>query len=259
MKTLKRIFFQCFARVDRQLKFPALKRGETGIQVGFDMLYPATSDLFEMSGKVGKGGRVIGIDPDPWNHRVAEEEIAGKNYGNIRMIRLATYSEKTKARFLFGKRPSWSQLGNIPLDETADFSGEETKVQLDTLDHILADHRISIQTIGHVNITNNGAEYHTLLGFEKGLREAGDLALTVIAGRYDASGTIEGKPDYEMITTYLQSLGYRTKFRRIHQLFWWGFCVKLLINRQWIYQRQNYGVIFAAKGNKRIPFYQSFS
>ena len=259
MKTLKRIFFRLFARIDRRLKFPALKKGETGIQVGFDMLYQATSDLFEMSGRVGKSGTVLGIDPDPWNHRMAEAEIAGKKHKNIRLVRLATYSEKSKASFLFGKKPSWSQLGNIPLDETVDFSGEETEVQLDTLDHILEDHQIGIHQIGHVNITNNGAEYHTLLGFENGLREAENLALTVIAGRYDASGTIEGKPDHEMITSYLQSLGYRTKFRRIHQLFWWGFCVKLLINRRWIYHRKNYGVLFASKGNKRIPFYQSFS
>lgn len=259
MKRLKHLFFHLFARVDQVLKFPALRKGETGIQVGFDMLYPVTSDLFGMSRRVGKKGTVIGIDPDPWNHRVAGTKITGRKYGNIRLVRLATWSERTTARFLFGKKGSWSQLGNIPLDETADFSGEEAEVQLDTLDQIIADHRIDIRTIGHVNITNNGAEYHTLLGFEKGLREADNLALTVIAGRHDASGTIDGTPDHERITALLRSLGYRTRFRRIHQLFWWGFCVKLLINRKWIYNRKNYGVIFAAKGSRRIPFYQSFS
>jgi len=259
MKRLKQIFFRLFTRVDQWLKFPALKKGETGIQIGFDMLYPVTSDLFEMSRKVGKSGMVIGIDPDPWNHRVAEEKITGGTYRNIRLIRLATYSERTRAIFLFGKKGSWSQLGNIPVDETADFSGEVSEIQLDTLDHILADHRIDIHRIGHVNITNNGAEYHTLLGFENGLRDAENMALTVIAGRYDTSGTIDGIPDHVRISSFLQSLGYRTRFRRIHQLFWWGFFVKLIINRKWIYHGKNYGVIFAAKGNKRIPFYQSFS
>jgi FkbM family methyltransferase len=259
MSTLKHLFFRLFSIMDRNLKFPALKRGSIGIQVGFDMCYPQTSDLFGMSGMVGRKGVVYGIDPDPWNHRVAEEEIRRRGCENIKLIQLATFSERTEAKLLLGRQASWSQLGNIGIDETADFSGEEREVQLDTLDHIFAQHHIDIRQVRHVNITNNGAEYHTLKGFENGLRQAERLALTVVAGRYDASGTIDGRPDHELITSYLQSLGYRTRFRRIHQLFWWGFCVKLLINRTWVYNRENYGVIFAVKGSKSIPFFQSFS
>jgi FkbM family methyltransferase len=259
MKGIKEILFYWFSLVDRFLKFPALQKGEVGIQVGFDMTSPITSDLFGMSGRVGKQGSVLGIDPDPWNHRVAEQIIKKRGIGNIRLIELATFSGRSRARFLFGKKSSWNQLGNISIDKTVDFSGEEKEVELDTLDHILEDQKIPVHRVGHVNITNNGAEYFTLLGFEKGLKEAESLALTIVAGRYDASGTIDGRPDFELITGYLRSLGYRTQFYRIHQLFWWGFCVKLIVNRTWIYNRKNYGVIFAAKGARRIPFYQSFS
>jgi hypothetical protein len=259
MKKIKQVFFRFFSSIDQFLKFPELKKGETGIQVGFDMYSPVTSDLFEMARKVGKKGVVLGIDPDPWNHRVASEIIARRRYSHVRLIESGTFSEPSKAKFLFGRRSSWSQIGHIPIDETVEFSGKEAEIQLDTLDNIIDRQGIDIDRVGHVNITNNGAEYFTLLGFEKGLREARNMALSVIAGRYDSSGTIDGKPDYEMITDYLRSLGYKTKFRRIHQLFWWGFCVKLLINRTWIYHKKNYGVIFASKGNKRIPFYQSFS
>ncbi|MFC2089911.1 hypothetical protein ACFLT1_03980 [Bacteroidota bacterium] len=259
MKFLKQQFFFLFSLLDQLLKFPSLKKGEIGIQIGFDMYSPMTSDLFEMSRRVGKKGLVVGIDPDKWNTDIATQIIKKKGITNIRLIELGTYSEQTKAKFLFGRRSSWNQIGNIAIDETVDFSGREEEIQLDTLDNIMDQHQINIHNVGHVNITNNGAEYYTLLGFEKGLRDARHLSLSIIAGRYDSSGTIEGKPDYELILNYLHSLGYKTKFRRIHQLFWWGFCVKLLINRNWIYYKKNYGVIFAAKGNKRIPFYQSFS
>ncbi|MBN1924854.1 MAG: hypothetical protein JW798_03385 [Prolixibacteraceae bacterium] len=259
MRKLKSNFFHLFSLIDQFLKFPQLKKGETGIQVGFDMNSAITSDLFEMSRRVGKNGMVIGIDPDEWNHEVAKKIIKQKNFSNIKLVLSGTFSEETKATFLFGKKASWSQLGNIPIDETVEFSGREKEIQLDTLDHIIEKLKIDVKKIGHVNITNNGAEYHTLKGFEKGLSSATDLALTVIAGRYDASGTIHGKPDYEVILEYLRSLGFKTKFIRIHKNFWWGFCVKLFINRQWIYNRKNYGVIFATKGKKRIPFYQSFS
>lgn len=259
MKKLKRLFFHLFSVVDQYLKFPQLKKGETGIQVGFDMLSYITSDLFEMSRKTGKKGLVVGIDPDSWNHDIANEIIQKRKIKNIQLIELGTYSSKTKASFLFGKKSSWNQIGIIPKDETVEFTGEEKEVQLDTLDNILEECEIDVKNIGHINITNNGAEYDTLLGFEKGLREAENLAITVVAGRYDSSGTINGKPDYEMITEFLHSLGYTTKFRRIHQIFWWGFFVKLLINRRWIFNKKNYGIIFASKGKKTTPFYQSFS
>jgi FkbM family methyltransferase len=259
VKKVKQLIFHIFSIIDQYLKFPELRKGEIGIQVGFDMHYPITSDLFEMSRKTGNKGLVLGIDPDPWNHDIASHVIAKKNISNIRLIEAGTYSEPTKANFLFGKRSSWSQIDNIPIDETAPFSGKEMEIQLETLDNILQNYNIEINKIGHVNITNNGAEYFTLLGFEKGLQEAGNIALTIIAGRYDSSGTIDGKPDYELITDYLHSLGFKTKFKRIHQLFWWGFCVKLLLNRAWVYNKKNHGVIFASKGNKQIPFFQSFS
>lgn len=259
MRSIKKIFFSIFSIIDQQLKFPGLKKGETGIQVGFDMTSQVTSDLFEMSRKAGKKGLVLGIDPDNWNHDRAKEIIENGRYTNITLIQCGTFSHPTKANFLFGRKASWSQIGNIAIDETVEFSGEEMEIQLETLDNILREQNIDIEKIGHVNITNNGAEYFTLLGFQEGLKNIQDLALTVVAGRHDASGTIDGKPDFELILDFLHRMGFKTKFRRIHQLFWWGFVVKLLINRNWIYNKQNYGIIFAAKGKKKIPFYQSFS
>lgn len=223
------------------------------------MTSPLTSDLFGLADRVGPEGLVIGIDPDPWNHEQALRHSRERGYGNIRLVQIATFSEPGSATFVFGKQSSWNQLGNIELDETAEFSGRQEEVRLDTLDHILEEEGVDPQRVGHVNLTNNGAEYHSLLGFKNGLGRNPDIALSLIAGRRDASGTIDGKPDHELILTLLESQGFRTRFRRINQLFWWGFVVKLLINRRWIYGRPNYGVIFAAKGRKRIPWYQSFS
>ncbi len=99
IKNLKHAFFRLFSRVDQNLKFPALKKGELGIQVGFDMYSPLTSDLFEMSRKVGKKGAVLGIDPDPWNHQEAKKIIESRTITNIRLQKLATFSEKTYSNF----------------------------------------------------------------------------------------------------------------------------------------------------------------
>jgi FkbM family methyltransferase len=255
---MKKIFWKLFNAIDRRLKFPSLQKGEIGIQLGFDMSAPVTSDLFLMADCVGKTGKVIGIDPDPNNVAVAQAIINTKNLP-IQLIHKAVYSEKGTMQLLLGDKASWNQLQIIPLDTGVDFSGKSIAVEMDTLDNILADNNIAPSAIGHINITINGAEYFALKGMEKLLSSAKNLSLTVIAGRYDDSGTINGNPDFKVIKQFLQTLGFTVKFRRIHKLLWWGFIVNTLIKRKWIYGKQNYGVIMAAKGDKKTPWYQSFS
>ncbi len=244
--------------MDGSLKFPQLKKGEIGIQVGYDMSSAITSDLFTMNRNVGSTGKVIGIDPDPFNHEVASKIIT-KKLLNIDLIQKGTYSKKENAQFLFGKKSSWNQLGIVPIDSTVVFSGEEISVELDTLDNIIKTQNIDLQKIGHINLTINGSEYDTLLGMDNVLSQAKNLSLTIIAGRHDQSGTIQGKKDYEVILPLLQSYGFKTNFKRINELFWWGFIVKTVINRKWIYNQPNFGVIMAGKGTKTPKWFQSFS
>ena len=257
-KQLKHIFWKLFTFVDARLKFPNLTKGELGIQLGFDMSAPITSDLFLMHQKVNPKGKVIGIDPDPLNHKIAKEKIDINNL-NIQLIQKGTYSKKDTTSFLIGKMSSWNQLKDVPKDSTVSFTGSEIVVAIDTLDNIIEENNVDIQLISHINITINGAEYATLLGMNKILSLSKNLSLTITAGRYDESGTIDGKPDYELIIPLLKSYGFTVKFKRIHQLFWWGFVVKFLIGRKWVFNQANYGIVMACKGNKKLKWYQSFS
>ena len=254
---MKKLFWKCFVAIDGRLKFPALQRGETGIQLGFDMSAPVTSDLFLMVDRVGSTGKVIGIDPDPRNVAAAHLIVERQRYP-IELIHKGVFDKAGTIELILGEKASWNQLKNVPLDDTVSYNGNEVMVEMDTLDHILEQHQIDIASIGHVNITINGAEYHALKGMQHLLQKK-DLAITVVAGRYDASGMIAGVPDHVRIMELLQQYGFRVKFRRIHQFFWWGFIVNTLMKRRWIYGKQNYGIIMAAKGSKRIPWYQSFS
>lgn len=258
ISNLKKIIWNTFTSIDARIKFPNLKAGDTGIQIGFDMCFPVTSDLFTMYKKVLPGGKVIGIDPDPNNHAIANKIIEQKNL-NIELIQKGTFSRKDQVSFLIGEKSSWNQLNIVPVDSTVTFSGKEIKVSIDTLDQIIADHDLDIQQIKHINLTINGAEYDTLLGMSDFFDRIKDLSLTIVAGRYDESGTINGKKDYEMILPYLESKGFTAKFKRIHQLFWWGFITKLILNRKWVYNQPNFGIIMACKGTHKIKWYQSFS
>jgi FkbM family methyltransferase len=255
---LKNSFWKCFTIVDAKLKFPNLKKGGVGIQLGFDMTFPLTSDLFTMHKRVVPNGFIIGIDPDPFNHQIAQKVIIESNL-NIKLIQKGTFSKKATTKFLIGEKSSWNQLKDVPKDSTVPITEKEIDVEIDQLDTIISDMNIDIQKIVHINLTINGAEYDTLLGMDKILKEIQNLSLTVIAGRYDESGTINGEQDYEMILPLLHSYGFTTKFKRIHHLFWWGFVVKLFLNRKWIYNQPNFGIIMASKGTHQLKWYQSFS
>ena len=75
VSSLKKIFWKCFTNIDCALKFPQLKNEEIGVQLGFDMTSAITSDLFTMHQRVQRKGYVIGIDPDPFNHKEAQKII----------------------------------------------------------------------------------------------------------------------------------------------------------------------------------------
>ncbi|HAF30461.1 MAG TPA: hypothetical protein DCG75_15570 [Bacteroidales bacterium] len=255
---IKHIIWKTFVQIDSVLKFPNLQKGEIGIQLGFDMIAPLTSDLFTMYKRVKPTGYVLGIDPDPRNIDLAKEIIKKKKH-NIKLIQKAIFSDKGECELLVGESASWNQLNIIPIDTTVSFTGNKISVQMDRLDNIINELNIEILKIGHINLTINGAEYEALMGMHTVLSEAKNMNLTIVSGRFDESGTINGRPDFEIIVEHLQKYGFKTKFKRMHQLVWWGFFVKTLLNRKWIYGKDNYGVIMAAKGSKKLKWYQSFS
>ncbi|MBX9851462.1 MAG: FkbM family methyltransferase [Cytophagaceae bacterium] len=258
LSLVKQFIWKIFTKIDTSLKFPNLHQGEIGIQLGFDMNVPVTTDLLLMYKRVKPGGMVLAVDADPDNVQKAKK-IIEKNNLNIKVVHRAIYSEKGKVELLLGESASWNQLNNIPIDSTVKFTPVKVEVPMDTLDNIVKDMKIEIHKIGHINMTINGAEYFGLKGMHRILTEAENINLTIVAGRYDESGVLNGRPDHEMILELLHSYGYQTSFKRIHQLIWWGFFVKTLLNRKWIYGKKNYGIIFAAKGNKKLKWYQSFS
>lgn len=254
---MKKLFWKIFVAIDSRLKFPQLKKGEIGIQMGFDMDAPVTSDLFQLYKRVGETGKVIGIDPDPTNIETAQKLIDERNW-NIELHQYAVSNVDKTSQLKLGNKRGWNQLEDIPIDSSADYKTDSLSVETRKFDTILTELNIAPEKIGHINLTVNGVEYHTLLGMRDFLKSQSDLAITVIAGRQDETGTIDGQPDHVLITEFLHEMGFKTKFKRVNQLFWWGFVNALLIHGKWVYGKTNYGVIMASKGKKRMPWYQSF-
>ena len=249
--------------IDAFFKFPNLKKGDTGVQIGFDLSSPnLTSDLIRMCRRVGKKGLVIGIDPDPSNHERIKPVIEKHNLPVI-LVQKGTFSEAKKATFVIAKRASWNKVEEVRGHKQEDFEKmgkyqDKIDVQLDAVDSILSELNVDVNKIRHINITNNGAEYETLIGLKNFLSNTKNVALTVIAGRSGDIGNVNGERDHIAIKNFLKSLNYNTRFYRMTWLIWWGFFNKLLNKRQFLYGKKPYGVVMANKGNSR-PFYQSFS
>lgn len=244
--------------VDVRLKFPNLKSGGTGIQVGFDLSSKnLTSDVWNMINRVGANGKVLAVDPAPTNHKNLVSVLGDRN--NVFLVQKGTFKESGKMNLILTPRESHMILESLDKSNMRKKANGLLEVQLDTLDNILNDEGIDLQSIDHINITNNGAEYNTLLGMERILTENENLGITVIAGRHDNLGFNGKKPDYEMIQEYLQKFGFKTKFYRGNSLIWWSFFHSLLLKRKWIFNKKTFGVVMGAKGDCRIPFYQSYS
>lgn len=84
-----------FNITDARLKFPNLRKGETGIQVGFDLSSRSlTTDVLKMFYRTTNEGLIVAVDPDPYNHEVLKPVIEKRGL-NVLLVQKGTYSKKT--------------------------------------------------------------------------------------------------------------------------------------------------------------------
>lgn len=248
-----------FNAIDAVLKFPNLKKGETGIQVGFDLSSKSlTTDVLKLQQRVGNEGLVVAIDPDPLNIEKLQPVIQGKNL-NIKLVQKATYSHPTNEKLVMGTRASYNKIETVKGGTAESFTEKTIEVELDTLDNIVDNLNIDHSKISHINITNNGAEYATLKGMEKIFENCPDLNLSIASGRPGPMGEIDGRRDHEVIMGFLQEKGFTCKLMRKNESFWWGLVVNGLIKRKWVFNKQHFGIIMASRGKRKLKFYQTFS
>lgn len=245
--------------IDRKVKFPFVKKGDTVIQVGFEMSSPnLTTDLFLMQKAVGNSGLTIGIDPDPLNIADAGA-IAEQKKLNVKLIQSATYSEYGNGEMIMGRRSGGNILDCVPKDADMIHTDRKIEVEFDTLDNLIAKAGVDFKKISFVNITNNGAEYETLIGMTNILKEADDLEISMIAGRPGKMGLIEGRSDVEVKTEFLNECGYKTKFYRFNQLLWCSINHMYILREFWKNDKTMEGVLFAVRKDKNFSPIQSYS
>lgn len=246
-------------KIDAVLKFPNLRKGEIGIQVGFDLSSKnLTTDVIKMHLRVKNVGLVIAIDPDPYNQRMLKPIIEERKL-SVKLVQKATFSKRTTDKLTLGTRASYNKMDFIQTDNSSNYTDKKIEVELDTLDNIVRELKLDYSKIAHINITNNGAEFETLLGMKEIFENCKNLNLTIVSGRPDKMGEIKGKKDYNLIMEFLADYGFKCKLLRMNESFWWGVVIQLIIKKKWVFGQKRYGVIMASKGNRNLKFYQSFS
>ncbi|HIA12494.1 MAG TPA: hypothetical protein EYN69_10555 [Flavobacteriales bacterium] len=147
----------------------------------------------------------------------------------------------------------------MPKDPDMIHTDRRVEVEFDTLDNLVAKAEVDLRKISFVNITNNGAEYDTLIGMTNILKEAEDLEISMIAGRPGKMGLIDGRSDVEVKTEFLNKHGYKTAFYRFNQLLWCSINHMYILKEFWKNDKTMEGVLFAVRKDKSFSPIQSYS
>lgn len=250
------IFTRTLNKIEGVIRFGSLKAGEIGIQVGFDLSSKnLTTDVMRMSSRTSDSGLVVAIDPDPTNHTKMQEIIDRKNL-NVKLIRKATYSKSTNSKLILGTRASYNKLDVIPSEDSPSYTNETIEVEMCTLDSIVEELNLDYARIRHICITNNGAEYETLLGMSTIFEKCPNLNLTIASGRPLKIGELNGRRDHEVISEFLQERGFATKLIRLNRSFWNGFVIHIFVKRKWVFSEERFGFIIAARGDRKLSLLQ---
>ncbi len=255
------LFTRIFNKIDSRLKFPNLREGEIGVQVGFDLSSAnLTTDVLRMAHRVGPSGLVVAIDPDPANHASMQKVIDHLNL-NVILVQKGTHARRTSEKLILGTRASFNIIASHQAEVAKSHTDETIEVELEPLDDILAalGDKIDYARIKHISITNNGVEYDTLLGMEHILEKCPNLNLTLASGRPNKLGIINGRPDHVVITEFLEERGFTCRLLRLNKSFWAGFVIGLLKKRQWLFSKKRFGFLMASRGDRKLKWYQSFS
>ncbi|MCK4266566.1 MAG: class I SAM-dependent methyltransferase, partial [Thermoplasmata archaeon] len=118
-------------------KHYSLKEGDIFVEAGaFWGRY-----VWKASKKVGTG-RVIAIEPSPYNIRILKILKEVERLDNVTIVEKAIWSEPGKEQFFVQENPASHQLKRLPLVKTGEMPSEEAEyveVDADTIENILND------------------------------------------------------------------------------------------------------------------------
>ena len=172
----------------------ALKKGMCFVDVGANLGYFTAL----ASQIVGEGGRVIAIEPDPYNYVLLESNIRYNRLGNVCLHNLALGPTSGTGMLSLSK----CNLGDHRL-YGSDNSRETVPVRIETLDSVATSLGVEPNVI---KMDVQGFEYHVLQGMRKTLE---DDHLLVIITEFWPHGISESGASPRQFVELLDSFGFK--------------------------------------------------
>jgi len=128
--------------------------------------------VWKASKKVGSTGRVIAIEPSPYNIGVLKILKEAEGLDNVTIVEKALWSEPGKEQFFVQENPASHQLKRLPLVKTGEMPSEDAEyveIDADTIENILND--LGLDHVDLLGADIEGAGLAMLKGCGKYLEE----------------------------------------------------------------------------------------
>jgi FkbM family methyltransferase len=174
-----RIFFRPLVFGDLQVVFTEYekhiskifnpKSGDVVLDVGAYIGYPYTLKSAKL---VGDHGKVISIEPDPWNFRILTMNVKSNRLSNVILLNVAISDKDGESSFYVRKRPMVSRT-QIPQNPSDVY--RVIKVKTRSIDSILEQY--NIPKVDWIKIDVEGAEMLVLKGARRLLSSKVNIVL----------------------------------------------------------------------------------
>ena len=182
------------------------KMGDTVIDVGAHL---GRYTLISAS-RVGKSGKVIAIEANPFVLKKLNKNIELNELRNTKSLNYAVYSEKTRIKLFFPNEGKKNTIYNTIVSGRIT-SEKFIEVNADTLDNILYYAGIKVDNIHWIKIDVEGAELEVLKGAHNILQNSKDIAILI-----EVHNIAEGRNLYENIMDLLKPYNFKIEFEKIH-------------------------------------------
>lgn len=174
-------------------KYYKLKKGDIVIDAGAHI----GISTVKMAKVVGDKGKVFAIEPEANNLKFLQTNVRVNGLNNVVIIPKGLWS--TKGRLNLNLSPTTIGHSFYPLSKTSN-NNRFQEVEVDTLDNILK----GTIRVDFIRMNIEGAEIEALKGGENVLR-ANNVNLAI-----DAHHVVNGKRTFEIISSQLKQMGYKT-------------------------------------------------
>jgi FkbM family methyltransferase len=156
--------------------------------------------------RVGPGGKVIAIEPDPENFKILRKNILLNRSKNIEALECAAYSAREKLKLFLPELEQGRTIFNTVMQDRAKTSINFLEVEANTLDNILESKNIT--EVNWIKIDVEGAELEVLKG-----------AVNTLSSNKDTTFVIEihGSEIYRELLGYLKTYNLTIMFERSNE------------------------------------------